>query len=153
MEVAVRRATEADAEALYVLNGKFNGTGCTSFALLEGSLAENTQEAVFIALVDDTPAGFCCVQVFRSMCYDRHYAEVTELFVDEKFRQQGVASALMKWVEEHFSSQNMAGFQLFTGRDNFTAQMFYEKLGYKKTQEIMYRKRGIKHQKLNIPTP
>lgn len=75
------------------------------------------------------------------MCYSRHYAEITELFIDEGFRRQGVGTKLLRKVEEHFCQKNIAGFQLFTGAENLSAQMFYEHLGYQRTGEVMYRKR------------
>lgn len=141
MGIQVHQATVEDAEVLLRLNERFNGTGCTSLELVRESLETNTQETVFLVKCDDTAAGFCCVQVFKSMCYDRHYAEITEFFIDEEYRRQGVGTELLKKTEEHFSQSNLAGFQLFTGDDNWSAQAFYEYLGYKRTGEIMYRKK------------
>jgi ribosomal protein S18 acetylase RimI-like enzyme len=77
------------------------------------------------------------------MCYSSNYAEITELFVDEAYRRIGIATALMQAAENYFKDDNIGGFQLFTGGDNYTAQTFYEKSGYVKTSEIMYRKRRM----------
>lgn len=141
MGIQVYQARVEDAEVLFGLNERFNGAGCNALELVRASLETNTQEAVFLVKKGDTVAGFCCVQVFKSMCYNRHYAEITELFIDEGFRRQGLGTELLKKVEEHFSQENFAGFQLFTGDKNWFAQMFYEHLGYQRTGEIMYRKR------------
>ncbi len=141
MEIRVHQATVDDAEVLHELNGRFNGAGCTTLDLVRASLETNTQETVFLIECGDTPAGFCCVQVFKSMCYNRYYAEITEFFIDEEYRRQGVGTELLKKAEEHFSQASLAGFQLFTGDDNWSAQAFYEHLGYKRMGEIMYRKR------------
>lgn len=141
MQVKVYQATTNDAEALFGLNERFNGVGCTSLELIKESLGTNVQEAVFIVEVDGNPAGFCCVQVFKSMCYSRHYAEITEFFIDQECRRRGVGTQLMRQVEEYFTGDGVAGFQLFTGGNNRLAQGFYERLGYIRTDEIMYRKR------------
>lgn len=139
--ISVHKATPKDSAALFVLNEELNGVGCTSLELVEASLANNTQELVFIATLQGVPAGFCCVQLYKSMCYDRNYAEVTEFFIDEKYRRQGVGTKLMKQMEQYFAREDLAGFQLLTGDDNWPARSFYESLAYKKTGEIMYRKR------------
>jgi ribosomal protein S18 acetylase RimI-like enzyme len=47
----------------------------------------------------------------------------------------------MNYIDNVYKASNIKGFQLFTGENNTTAQAFYEKSGYKKTDEIMYRKR------------
>lgn len=141
MSIQVYRAKAEDAEALFELNERFNGAGSNTLERIRASLETNNQEAVFLVKIGDTVAGFCCVQVFHSMCYSRHYAEITELFIDEGFRRQGVGTKLLRKVEEHFCQENIAGFQLFTGAKNLSAQMFYEHLGYQRTGEVMYRKR------------
>lgn len=124
-----------------MMNEKFNGTGCTNIKFINESLVSNQQEIVFIATVDELPVGFCCVQLFKSMCYSQNYAEITELYVDDLHRRTGIAMALMQTIEEYFKNETISGYQLFTGGSNFSAQSFYEKIGYLKTNEIMYRKR------------
>lgn len=137
----IRLANLNDAAALFKMNEHFNGAGSTTKELLADSIVNNMQEAVFIATVDGEAAGFCCVQLFKSMCYRSYYAEITELFVEEAYRQQGVATALMGYVEDYFRDKHVKGYQLFTGKQNEIAQAFYEKNGYTQSTEQMYRKR------------
>lgn len=137
----IRLADIGDVDSLFELNELFNGVGCTTKELIADSILNNSQETVFVAVVDDRTVGFCCVQLFKSMCYSSYYAEITELFVKEEYRKQGIATALMAFAEEYFKTQNVVGYQLFTGKNNKTAQAFYEKIGYKRTDELMYRKR------------
>ena len=66
---------------------------------------------------------------------------MTEFFIDQEYRRRGVGTQLMRQVEEYFTGDGVAGFQLFTGGNNRLAQGFYERLGYIRTDEIMYRKR------------
>ena len=70
------------------------------------------------------------MQIFKSMCYSKYYAEITELYVDEGFRRMGIAAKIFEYVEEYFRNKNIT-----------VAQSFYEKQGYIKSNEIMYRKR------------
>lgn len=141
MKVEIRKADPSDAKDLFKLNEDFNGKGITQLELLKNSIINNEQEIVFIATANNKAIGFCCVQIFKSMCYSRYYIEVTELYVNEKYRRSGIATKMFEYIEEYFKDKNIVGYQLFTGKNNTVAQLFYEKRGYVKSDEIMYRKR------------
>lgn len=136
-----RLAEPSDAPELQKLNDLFNGEGSNTLAAIEESLKTNAQEIVCVAADGTTLVGFCCGQVFKSMCYDVHYGEITELFVLETHRRQGVARGLMAFIESEFRKQGINHFQLFTGKSNETAQAFYKAQGYKESAELMFRKR------------
>lgn len=137
----IRKAVKSDASDLLVLNEKFNGPGDITVDQIEHSLENNDREEVFVAEQDGFLVGFCCVQVFKSFCYDVNYAEITEIYIDDRYQHQGIGTMMFKFIEQYFEKVNITGFQLFTGGENYQAQSFYEKIGYKKTSEIMYRKR------------
>ncbi len=137
----IRTADISDAQELFRLNEEFNGKDVTQLSLLKKFLECNEQEIVFIALNENKAVGFCCVQIFKSMCYSKYYGEITELYVNEKYRRQGIAAGMLRYIEEYFADKNIGGYQLFTGGGNTSAQAFYEKQGYVKSNEIMYRKR------------
>ena len=141
MKVEIRKAESLDAKDLFKLNKDFNGKGITQLELLKNSIINNEQEIVFIATANNKAIGFCCVQIFKSMCYSQYYIEVTELYVNEKYRRSGIATKMFEYIEEYFKDKNIVGYQLFTGKNNTVAQLFYEKRGYVKSDEIMYRKR------------
>ncbi|MBQ3141330.1 MAG: GNAT family N-acetyltransferase [Clostridia bacterium] len=142
MSAAVRAACPADAEALLALNTAFNGVSEITAQQIRRSIQSNDREQVFVAEREGTVIGFCCVQVFKSFCYAVNYAEITELYVADGCRSQGVGGTLLRFAEQYFRDRGIHDFQLFTGGDNTSAQAFYEKSGYSKTDEIMYRKRG-----------
>lgn len=137
----IRLANISDAANLFEMNELFNGVGYSSIDMIRKSLQYNQQEVVAIAYEKDMAAGFVCAQVFWSMCYDVKYAEITELFVKGPFREKGVGRSLISFMEKTFAQQGIYDFQLFTGEDNESAQRFYEKMGYVKDRELMYRKR------------
>lgn len=137
----LRIAREIDVDSLFELNEEFNGKNCTTKELIKKSITTNEQEVVGIAYVEGVAAGFICAQLFKSMCYAENYVEITELYVRTEFRRQGIATGLMIFVEDIFRTNRIEGFQLFTGKANVNAQAFYENLGYKRTDELMYRKR------------
>lgn len=141
MNIKIYKAAVSDADALLILNEEFNGAGCTTVERIKAMLTQSKAETVFIAKCDEKAVGFCCTQLFESMCYNVNYVEITELFVEEAYRNNGVGAKLTGFAEEYFTGGNVEAFQLFTGNENLDAQRFYEKQGYKKTDEIMYRKR------------
>jgi len=139
--ITIRLAQVLDAPGLLKLNDFFNGEGCNSLYAIENSLSSNKQEIVCIATDKDALVGFCCGQIFKSMCYSINYGEITELFVLESYRRQGVASRLMLFIEAEFQKQEINHFQLFTGKSNEAAQTFYRALGYVESSKMLFRKR------------
>ena len=84
-----------------------------------------------VAEEDDTLAGFVCVQLKRSFCYDDRTPEITEVYVSPAYRQRGVASRMISFAEaycgEHYPLHK---YELLTGEKNLAAQSLYRKLGY-----------------------
>jgi ribosomal-protein-alanine N-acetyltransferase len=138
-----RLAVPSDASELLKLNDLFNGEDCNNLAAIKSSLKNNTQEIVCVAADGEKLRGFCCGQIFKSMCYDVNYGDITELFVIESYRRQGVASDLMSFIESEFQNQGINHFQLFTGGENKIGQAFYKRQGYEPTTEMMFRKRPL----------
>lgn len=138
----VRQAVPADAEQLLVLNEQFNGTGSASFEHIKQSLLNNHQEVVVVAEEEGILAGFVCAQIKRSFCYDSRYAEISEVFVNEKYRRKKMASKMILFMEEYcMQHYEIRNFELQTGGDNLGAQALYRTLGYGSDHEILLRKR------------
>lgn len=142
MKVLIRKADASDSCELFRLNKKFNDVFDVAVEQIEKSIRENDREEVFVATIGDKLVGFCCVQIFKSFCYSVDYAEITEIFVEDDHQHKGIGAELLHYVEEYLKNINISNLQLFTGGTNYSAQAFYEKNGYTKTTEIMYRKRG-----------
>lgn len=138
----IRKAEKTDAKDLLILNEKFNGEQNITVESIENSICYNKEETVFVAVVDEKVIGFCCARIYSSFCYSVRYAEINEIYVDDRFQHKGIGTALLTYAEEYLKDNNIVNIQLFTGGENFSAQTFYEKNGYEKTNEIMYRKKG-----------
>lgn len=138
---SIRLARPEDAPQLRLLNDRFNGQGSNTERAIESSLRGNALELVCVAEEDGALLGFCCGQIFASLCYGERYAEVTELFVDEPHRRRGIAGRLMAFMEDTFAARGVHHYQLFTGADNEGAQAFYRGMGYAESAERMFRKR------------
>jgi ribosomal protein S18 acetylase RimI-like enzyme len=137
----IRLANVSDAAALLHLNELFNGIGETTLQQVQQSLQSNAQEIVVVAEEKGELIGFVCIQLKRSFCYDRIFAEVTEVFVKESWRGKEIALAMLQYGEGIVREREHIGaFTLLTGEDNTPAIRLYEKAGYMKDQEIHFEK-------------
>lgn len=139
MDIRIKKAELSDVEALYNLNRAFNGE-CTTAELINDSLQNNKQEIVLIAYVNNSPAGFLCGEICRSMCYKNLHGEIGELFVHEEYRRQGVAKKLIQFMEDEFNKINIFIIDIATSVENHTAQACYSSCGYTGKTKFIYRK-------------
>lgn len=138
----VRLATLNDAEQLNRLNDEFNGKGETSLEHIKDSLINNHQEIIVVDDENGTLAGFVCVQLKKSFCYDEYMPEITEVYVNQKYRRKGIAKGMISFAESHCrKNYALHKFELLTGTENFTAQAVYAQLGYVNDGEIHLSKR------------
>lgn len=133
----IRLAEITDAENLLILNENFNGKGETTLDNVIKSLENNQQEIVIVAAENNKLVGFVCVQIKRSFCYDNIMPEITEVFVEEGYRRNGIASEMLDFAENYCKEHyNFTHFELLTGVENNEAQTLYNKLGYNDDNEL-----------------
>ena len=141
MDITVRLAAAHDAKELKRLNDMFNGCDANTTEGVEMALLRMDTETVFVAQAGDALIGFLCAQLLKSICYSVFYVEITELFVEEAYRKQGAGRALIQAAENHYREKGIHDFQLFTGGENENAQQFYQRMGYRRNDDILFRKR------------
>ena len=132
-----RVAQLADAPELKKLNDLFNGDGCNTLEAIEESLRRNEQEIVCVAADGNKLVGFCCGQFLKSMCYPYSYAEITELYVMDEYRKQGIGRHLLHFVEDILVKREVKHLHVLTGNKNVVAQTLYRSCGYADTSEIL----------------
>jgi ribosomal protein S18 acetylase RimI-like enzyme len=71
------------------------------------------------------------------MCYPINYAEITELFVLDEYRQQGIGKRLFQFTEDILIKHEAKHFHILTGTKNIIAQALYHSCGYADTSEIL----------------
>jgi len=138
----VRIATQLDAAQLEVLNIEFNGDGETTLENIRNSLINNKQEVIVVDEQNGELTGFVCVQLKKSFCYDDYMPEITEVYVKPRYRRNGIARAMITYVEEYCKKRfPLHKFELLTGDKNDGAQIVYAKLGYSEDGELHLAKR------------
>jgi ribosomal protein S18 acetylase RimI-like enzyme len=105
--------------------------GCeTILSSIKESLSNNKQEIVVVAGESGNLVGFLCVQIKKSFCYSNVTAEITEVFVNKKYRRRKHASKMIAFAEmyciEHYTLHKL---ELLTGKENFEAQALYQTKG------------------------
>lgn len=141
MQVLYRTANINDAKELKRLNDAFNGEDTNTVEGVSQGLLRADAETVFVAEAGGRLLGFLCGQLLKSICYSVFYVEITELFMEEGSRRQGIGEGLMRYAENWYREQGIHDFQLFTGGNNTNAHAFYEHMGYGRHGDILYRKR------------
>lgn len=139
----IHRITPEDIPAFFKLNEAFNGPSMHTVQEMRNSLKTNRNEIVLIAYSEHAAVGFICGQIKYSVCYERPSAEITELFVAETYRRQGIASQLMKQIERLLHHHNVCEITLATSQENIRAQKFYQQCGYVRQREFVYSKEGV----------
>ena len=87
-------------------------------------------EQVLVAKLDREPAGLACLRLVPYIGQVVPYAELTQLYVRERFQRQGIGAALIAATEERAAAAGATCVHIITGRNNTAAQAFYRNAGY-----------------------
>ena len=139
-KLEIRVATPEDASELARLNEAFNDVQEPPERLAARLADPKCVETPIIAQVKGRAVGFACLRLVPSLCYDPPHAELTELFVEEACRRQGVGRALVACAERLARESGARELVLLTGFGNAQGQAFYRALGYA-DWELAMRKR------------
>ena len=144
----VRAAGPADAELVAVLMSEFNAIlGADSLPEALAFAPEHVNvsasqmarrleamsgiETAYVAWLDSEPAGLACLRLCPNIGQDAPYAELTQLYVRERFQRRGVGAALVAEVERIAMAAGATAMHIITARNNNDGpQAFYSVLGY-----------------------
>nr|WP_128660974.1 GNAT family N-acetyltransferase [Paenibacillus sp. 598K] len=141
----VRQAGQADIAAVAPLFDRYRMFyGQTSdLAGAVDFLRERTARGESVILVaemegETQPMGFTQLYPIFSSISMRHAWILNDLFVDEAYRQRGVARNLMEAAKVYAEQSGAKGLELATARDNLSAQRLYEALGYERDDAFFH---------------
>ena len=102
---------------------------------------ERNESVIFLALDDEsTPpraAGFVQLFPLFSSTQARPMWLLNDLYVSALYRRNGVGRRLMETAKEHAMATGACVIELVTAANNRTAQVLYEKVGYKRDEEFV----------------
>lgn len=136
-EITISLASIHDASAIASLNRLFNGVSESSAVIATRMSDPNCVETVILARSEEDVVGFALVRVVPSILYPGPHAELTELYVKEKFRQRGIASDLIAFAEQVAAQKGARSILVQTGDDNVPALSLYRKHGYEEYDLVL----------------
>lgn len=128
--VKTRLAQISDAVELARLNRLFNGVEDSGEQIKLRLADPRRVETPLIAEIEGRVVGFAAVRVVPTIFYAAPHAELTELFVEETFRRQGVARALVAAAEALAREGGADEMVILTDTDNEGAQALYMEMGF-----------------------
>lgn len=134
----VREAVKKDVPFLIELNDQFNGVR-RSRGEVETDLL-NGREVIVVAVMEERVVGFACGQIYKSFCYAEHQAEITEMYIQESARRNGLAGMMIERLEGIFNHSGVKYIKILTGNKNAKAIKTYEKAGYDREDEFVFAK-------------
>ena len=129
MDLSIRRATEADADALFLLVEDFAVTFVPERSAFENSLREvlaDEDANLTVAVVEGQVVGYCLGFDHYVFYANGKISSVEEIMVREDLRKHGVGKQLIRCFEQWSVSRGSKLVGLFTRR----AAAFYEAIGY-----------------------
>jgi GNAT superfamily N-acetyltransferase len=132
-DVAVRRATDADAPALALLLGHLGYPADAGDVPARLARLRAAGDDAFVAVVDGIVAGLATVHTRSVLHATRPVAQLTALVVPPEHRGRGIGRALVasaeRWAGEHGANRLV----VTTALHRAEAPPFYERLGFEHT--------------------
>jgi GNAT superfamily N-acetyltransferase len=143
MALQIKRAGETDVPAAALLFNAYRifykkDSDIDAAVKFLTDRVQKDESVIYLAEIDGVAVGFCQLfPIFSSVSLKRTWL-LNDLFVDEKVRGQGVATALLQAAKAFGWNTNAKWLLLQTGADNKTAQSVYEKNGWQRVTDFFY---------------
>ncbi len=128
--MSLRDAGEEDAEALAQLITDFTHLTTTPAQMRQRLARSRGIEHPIVAELDGKVVGFASLRLLHYLGEDAPYAEISELFVLERYRCQGVGRAFMAELETRARSAGASSLTILTAADNEAAGTLYRAMGF-----------------------
>ena len=142
--IQVRVAQMDDAEVLATLSYEFNHVQVTSNHVFSRLSSGFHTEIVVVGEVDRQVVGFACAQLLISVCYAKPWAELTELYVQEKYRRRGLGRSLVRMVEQMAQQEGATDLLVHTSALNLAGQALYQSMGYAMQSHVSLQKELVR---------
>jgi ribosomal protein S18 acetylase RimI-like enzyme len=128
----LRDVREADAEAIAQLITEFTQLTTSAAQIQQRLVRSRGIEHPIVAEIDGNVVGFASLRLLYYLGGDAPYAEISELFVSERYRRQGIARALMTELEGRARAAGASSLDVLTAADNDMAIALYRAMGFQK---------------------
>ena len=145
-DIIIRKAVQADMACLvellaelfsieedFMINTELQKTGLDKLLNSRGSY-------VFVADIKGMIAGMCTLQILISTAEGGYVGLVEDIVVKNGYRHTGIGNKLLEYLEKNAADLGLLRLQLLADKNNIPALQFYDKLKWKKTGLICFRK-------------
>ena len=141
-EIKIRRATTEDAGAVCEICSEDLGYPCEeSFVKEKIEKLDDDREAVYVAVVNDTVAGYVHVEKYDTLYFET-MANLLGLAVKDEYRHKGIGKELVLAAEAWAAQNGIKTMRLNSGASRTDAHDFYRHLGYDlEKEQIRFMKR------------
>ena len=126
----LRDVGEGDAAALAHLLTEFTHLTTTPAQIQQRLARSQSVEHPILAEINGQVVAFASLRLLNYLGEDAPYAEISELFVLEHFRRQGIARALMTELEARARAAGASSLAVLTAAENDTAVALYRAMGF-----------------------
>jgi ribosomal protein S18 acetylase RimI-like enzyme len=126
----LRDVRSGDAEALSQLITEFTHLSTTPAQIRQRLARSQGVEHPILAEINGQVVAFASLRLLNYLGEDAPYAEISELFVLERFRRQGIARALMTELEARARAAGASSLAVLTAAENDTAVALYRAMGF-----------------------
>lgn len=140
--MTIRRATANDAAELARLNALFNGSSDAPEILSSRLSDMDCPETALLGEWRGRVAGFAAVRLTRGLFYVEPHAELTELYVEDGARREGLGRALVEAVARLAWQAGAAELWVLTGVDNQPAHSLYLSCGFQPAEVALSKALG-----------
>lgn len=129
-----------DAEVLAALSYEFNHVQVTPNHVMSRLSSGFHTEIVVVGEAGGQVVGFACAQILESICYAKPWAELTELYVQERYRRRGLGRGLVWMVEQMAQQEGATDIVVHTSASNLAGQALYRSLGYEVQSHVSFQR-------------
>ena len=137
MTLDIRKASKEDCEIIADLTSALNiSEGMTDYHRPNTEILRKNFDKVdfYLAEIDRQPAGFVAGYTHLNPNTGFFRYVITSLYVDEDFRNKGIAKSLLKHVIFDKKHRDTTQFAIDVRPSNHAARRLYENLGFEKGQ-------------------
>jgi GNAT superfamily N-acetyltransferase len=135
--ISVRNVQKGDLTELSRLNKLFNGTYESPDELNRRITDPNCVEHPLIAEINGKIIGFAAIRIIPCVFSSSPRGELTELFVEENYRRQGVGKELINYAEAIARDNGVNTMFILTNISNLASRSLYNSIGYRENDMIL----------------
>lgn len=101
---------------------------------------KSSKRSAYVAENDGVPLGFAeyALRDYANGCNSQPVPFLEGIWVAEEYRSNGIARALVQYLEKKARLSGFSEFGSDVDLDNYSSQLMHERLGFKQTEKVIF---------------